>query len=250
MLSRDWIPITSLVLLVAAACCWLGRWQLDRLAQRRAFNRHVESMQALLPLEFPAPEDLTLEEYRAVTATGVFDFGRELAIRNQAYKGEYGFHLVTPLLIATATGAAVLPQQAVLVDRGWIPANESTAHGDWRAYDTPRAATIEGVVRLGQMAPTFAGLGPPTEIPGKTGAAFSLYVDIDQIRRQLPYATLPVYIELVSGSSAANAPIPVVAGLDLSEGPHQGYAIQWFGFAGALIIGYPIYVTRQERRIS
>ncbi len=41
-------------------------------------------------------------------------------------------------------------------------------------------------------------------------------------------------------------PIPQVVELDLSEGPHLGYAGQWFLFAAILAVGYPFYVRRQE----
>jgi cytochrome oxidase assembly protein ShyY1 len=204
----------------------------------------------LPPVELPASEDLTVQEYRLLRAAGVFDFGGQLAIRSQAYDGTYGFHLIAPLLFKTATGAAPMSRQAVVVDRRWIPASESTARGDWRAYNAQGAAAIEGMARLGQTAPPFAGLAPPSVTRGKASAAFSLYVDIDLICHQLPSAIFPVYIQLVYAPSAANAPIPVVAALDLSDGPHQDYAIQWFGFAGALIIGYPIYMQTQERCIS
>jgi surfeit locus 1 family protein len=36
--------------------------------------------------------------------------------------------------------------------------------------------------------------------------------------------------------------------LELSEGPHMGYAMQWFTFAALLGIGYPFFIKRQERR--
>jgi hypothetical protein len=36
--------------------------------------------------------------------------------------------------------------------------------------------------------------------------------------------------------------------LDLTEGPHLGYAVQWFIFASLLGVGYPIYVRREEFR--
>ncbi len=41
-------------------------------------------------------------------------------------------------------------------------------------------------------------------------------------------------------------PVPSEIELDLSEGPHLGYAGQWFMFAFILAVGYPVYVYRQE----
>jgi len=33
--------------------------------------------------------------------------------------------------------------------------------------------------------------------------------------------------------------------LDLSEGPHLGYAIQWFFYAALVFFGYPVYLRKQ-----
>ena len=99
----------------------LGVWQLDRMETRRAFNTHVVAMQAssLLVLDGSAiSTDLTSMEYRHALATGAYDFEHQRALRNQ-YLGdpdgpaEYGYHLLTPLVMADG--------KSILVDRGWIP---------------------------------------------------------------------------------------------------------------------------------
>jgi cytochrome oxidase assembly protein ShyY1 len=41
---------------------------------------------------------------------------------------------------------------------------------------------------------------------------------------------------------AASSALPV---LDLSEGPHLGYAIQWFFYAALVFFGYPVYLRKQ-----
>jgi surfeit locus 1 family protein len=79
----------------------------------------------------------------------------------------------------------------------------------------------------------------------------------------LPYPLLPVYIQVtpVNGQSpdialgmttqqlaSLKTPIPSQPVLDLSEGPHLGYAIQWFSFAVILGLGYPFYIRREEKR--
>lgn len=33
----------------------------------------------------------------------------------------------------------------------------------------------------------------------------------------------------------------------MSEGPHLGYAVQWFVFATVLLLGYPRYLWQQAR---
>jgi surfeit locus 1 family protein len=64
--------------------------------------------------------------------------------------------------------------------------------------------------------------------------------------QHLDYGLLPFYVQ-AEVSEDGVLPIAEVPSLDLTEGPHLGYAVQWFGFALILAIGYPAYVRRQEK---
>jgi surfeit locus 1 family protein len=57
---------------------------------------------------------------------------------------------------------------------------------------------------------------------------------------------LPVYIEATSGAVVADYPL-VPRPPDLTDGPHLGYAIQWFVFALIALIGYPLVMVRIAR---
>jgi surfeit locus 1 family protein len=240
LFGRKWILITALVIVGALVCARLGIWQLDRLAQRRAFNSHVYAMQALPPLELPSQEQLTGMEYRAVQASGTYDFEHQVAIRNQFHGNQYGYHLLTPLHLSDA--------ETVLVDRGWIPADGNSAPADWRKYDDSGTVIVNGVIRLEPTDSTIGGAVDPTLTPGQTQLDFWVYVNIKRIRQQMPYPILPIYIQLNPDPNRTNPPIPIQPELDLSEGPHQGYAIQWFSFSTILLVGYPLYVRKQENR--
>lgn len=240
MLSRKWIPITLLVIIAASVCVGLGIWQLDRLAQRRVFNSHVHAMQAMQPLVLPVHDDLTKMEYRAVEVSGSYDFDNQVVIRNQFYNNQFGYHLFTPLRLADG--------EAILIDRGWIPSEGNSTAADWRKYDQAGEPTLHGVIRLGQTTPSFEGVTDPTLTPNQTGLAFWVYVNLDLIRKQIPYPILPVYIQLNPNPNLSDPPIPQQPVLDLSEGPHQSYAIQWFSFATLLLVGYPFYIKRQDRQ--
>ncbi len=238
LLGIKWLPITLLVVIAAMVCVGLGIWQLDRLAQRRVFNVHVLAMQALQPLILPAQDDLTSMEYRAVKVSGTYDFANQIAIRDQFYDNQYGYHLVTPLQLADG--------ESILIDRGWIPSAGNSSSSDWRKYDQPGEVILNGVIRLSQTTPNFGGVPDPTLTPGQPRLDFWVYANLDRIHEQMPYPIYPVYIQLDPDPSRTNPPIPYQPVLDLSEGPHQSYAIQWFSFATLLIIGYPFYINRQE----
>ena len=70
--------------------------------------------------------------------------------------------------------------------------------------------------------------------------------DVARIAGQLPYPILPVYIQLDADAQDTEPPIPFQPEIELTEGPHFGYALQWFTFATILFVGYPFYLRKQE----
>lgn len=238
MFSRKWLATTLLVFLGTAVCIRLGIWQLDRLDQRRAFNAQVTSMRALPPLDLNATPPASLEtmEWRAVTVTGEYDFANQIALRNQYHQNQYGYHLLTPLHFDGGT---------VLVDRGWIPADGNAAPADWRKYDEPGTVTVQGQIRLGQGKPAFGGVADA--LPAD-GSALWLWnnADVEKIALQMPYPILKVYIQPNVDPADETPPIPYQPEVELTEGPHFGYALQWFTFAAILFAGYPFYLRKQE----
>ena len=239
MFNRKWLFTTFLVLAGTVLCIRLGIWQLDRLEQRRAFNAQVESMRAatLLDLNQGWPDTIEFMEWRAVTVTGEYDFDNQVVLRNQYYGEQYGYHLVTPLRF---------DGEAVLVDRGWIPADGNEAPQDWRKYDESGPVTVTGQIRLGQGKPAFGGVAEAELNSGQTRRVAWNNLDVPGISGQIPNRTLPVYIQPNAFENDVQPPIPSQPVLELTEGPHFGYALQWFTFATILSIGYPFYLRRQD----
>jgi surfeit locus 1 family protein len=238
MFSRKWLLTTLLVFAGTALCIRLGIWQLDRLKQRRAFNAQFESMRAMPPLDLNITDlnDIEKMEWRPVTFTGEYDFEHQVAIRNQYYGSEYGYHLMTPFL---SDGLAVF------VDRGWIPADGNSAPEDWRKYDEPGVVTVTGQIRLGQSKPALGGVADALPEDGSP-----LWVwnngDVEKMALQLPYPALKVYIQPDLDPADEVPPIPYQPAVEITEGPHLGYAAQWFTFATILFVGYPFFLRKQE----
>jgi surfeit locus 1 family protein len=240
MFQRKWLIPTLLVFAGTALCIRLGIWQLDRLEQRRAFNAQVEGArsQPALDLNQEQPEDLTEMEWRPVKVRGEYDFDNQVAVRNQIYGNEYGYHLLTPLNF---------DGQAVLVDRGWIPAEGNEAPSDWRKYDEAGLVDVSGQIRLGHDKPAFGGVADP--LP-ENGAKLEVWnnANVERIAGQMPYPVLPVYIQPEADPADTEPPIPFEPEIELSEGPHFGYALQWFTFATILFVGYPFFLRKQETK--
>lgn len=240
MFSKSWALTTILVVLGSAFCVRLGVWQLDRLEQRRAFNRQVETMSAAAPLNLneDVPADLDSMQWREVVVVGKYDFENQIVLRNQYDEGRLGYHLITPLLF---------DGEAVLINRGWIPADSSSsAPKDWSAYDEAGEVRVAGRILLGRSKPAFGGIADAPPADGSKLKAWN-NLDLQMISAQMPYPILDVFIQADPSSNHAQPPIPYEPELDLTEGSHFGYALQWFAFAIILFVGYPFYLRKQER---
>lgn len=233
MFSPKWLLTTLLVFIGTAVCIRLGIWQLDRLEGRRAFNTQVESMRAAeqLDLNVNTPADITSMEWRAVTVTGEYDFENQVALRNQYYGNQYGYHLITPLRYNGTV---------VLVNRGWIPAD-----ADWREFDEPGPVTVTGQIRLGQGKPAFGGVADALPADGGPLNVWN-NLDVAMMSAQFPYPILEVFIQPDVDEDDTVPPIPYQPEIELTEGSHFGYALQWFTFATILFVGYPFYLRKQD----
>lgn len=247
LFSRRWWWVTLIVLALMIVLARLGIWQLDRLEERRAANAAL-----MVALEAPAvsindresefeamaPKDVPSDwANRNATATGRYDFDHQIIVRLQDWQGNTGIRLVTPLLL---DGDGVAGNEvAVLVDRGWVPESEYAAGN--RFETTGEATTVEGYLAL-----TETLLRQTSGPPELTDRGIEVYrVDIDNIQPVVPYRLLPVYLhQNPPADPTANLPARAARQVDLSEGPHLGYAIQWFIFSLGLGIAYMIYVNR------
>lgn len=240
--SREWILTTILVLLGSALCIRLGIWQLDRLEQRRAFNAHVEAMWAADPVDLSQDMDLDLTEmeYRSICAAGEYDFDQQVALRNQYWRDRYGYHLLTPLVLENG--------MAVIVDRGWIPAEDAETSEGWGQYDEPAMGEVCGIIRLGQVRPDVGGRPDPTLAAGQDRLEYWNNVNLTRLEEQMPYPLGSIYIQQDVDEADETPPVPYQPEIELTEGPHLGYAGQWFTFAAILFFGYPFFVRYRESR--
>jgi surfeit locus 1 family protein len=245
LLNRRWWWVTLIAIAAVGVLIRLGIWQLDRLAERRAFNARTISQQQAAPLTLDSSTlsaDLLSMEYRSVIVTGRYDFTQQVVLRNQVWTNQPGVDLLTPLVISGTT-------RALLVDRGWIPQDEAAP--DRRSqYDKPGVVTVRGVLRRPQAKPDFGGVPDPPLAVGQTRLDAWNIVNLERIGRQINVPMLPAYIQQSPEKTQAAPPYLTEPQLDLTEGPHFSYAIQWFTFAAILAVGYPIFVRRQTSHVK
>jgi surfeit locus 1 family protein len=235
-----WIVLTLLVLTAIGVFIRLGFWQLDRLAQRRAYNARVEAEISQSPLNLNQPLSLNLlpaMEFRMAVVKGVYDFSHEVLLRNQVWGNQLGAHVLTPLKIQGVP-------YAVLVDRGWIPFEQSSPNAR-QQFDEPGQVSVNGMIRDSQTSRT-AAVGAAQNGSGGQQDAF-IEVNLDNIQKQMDLKLLPVFIQQAPDPTWTRMPYRQLPNIDLTEGPHLGYAIQWFAFAVILAVGYPYFIRKQLR---
>jgi len=241
LFNRHWIKTTILVVAAITVMVRLGIWQLDRLEQRRAFNARVEAQLAQPVLElsnhnvFAGLEDM---EYRSVVVRGTYSHEYQVVLRNQIWESQLGVHLLTPLLIDGS-------DRVVLVDRGWVPFEDFTG-GKLAQYDEPGTVEVRGMIRRGQTIAEIGGRTDQIPGPGEEPLLAWNLVNVAGIASQTPYDFLQIYIQQAPDPDWTGLPYRSLPELELTEGPHMGYAVQWFLFSLILAVGYPLYVRREE----
>jgi surfeit locus 1 family protein len=224
-----WILAFVVGLLLASLFVRLGVWQLDRLDQRRTANalileRAAQPPRALEPLISQYGLDPAALEYRPTTVEGTYRPDLEFISIGRTAGGVSGTLVATPLERDDGTLLVVL--------RGIVPSG--TPGPPVEGYEAPEGRVVltgrlddgEEPLRLGEPDP-------------EDGVIRSISrIDLDYIDTWTDGDVLPITLILDTqepvGRAAAPQPIPPD---EISEGPHLGYAVQWFAFAIIAIIG-------------
>jgi len=235
LFNHRWWWTTLIVIAGVIVMARLGIWQLDRLQQRKDQNATYLEQISAAPLELTA-EDVAvapvLLKDRLAVARGKYDFSEQIVIVQQNWQGRPGAYLVTPLVLGDG-------QTAVLVNRGWIPSTDMNL--DLAKFDEPDERMVEGSIQLSQV---LSG-GRETIVSGKQKEWYR--IDISAIQEQMPYELFPFYL-LATPPEGYQEQLPyrIAPEIDLSNGPHLGYAIQWFLFASILGLGYLRFVSTRS----
>ncbi|MBA2686099.1 MAG: SURF1 family protein [Gemmatimonadaceae bacterium] len=219
----------------------LGVWQLQRLGERRTRNEALASRlhTPALPLA-QLPPDSSGAHWRRATAIGSYDFDHEIVLSGRTHDGSPGVQIVTPL---HPEGGG----PAVLVNRGWVYASDA-ATVDLGKWDEPPHATVTGYIEDF----VHGGRGV-ARLPSHTNAWTRL--DAEELRAAFPFPIAPYYLvaldTLVAWRVAHELPTVTPVRLELplmDDGPHVGYAVQWFTFAVVALVGVGTLIAQDIRR--
>ena len=231
--GRKHILKTLLVAIFVGLFIRLGIWQMNRLEWRRGINAELAAQLSepqFLLNEFTKFEQFPDMSDRKVMVQGRFDFDEQIVLRNRNDEvlGP-GVHLVAPFVLEGT-------DQAVMVDRGWI----SSAEHNTNEFDVfnIQLNEIRGVIQQSENPARDAVI---TDVAQRE--LFRLH--IPQLQAQSQYELLPIYILQTSeGKDLEARPYQSAHQVDLSEGSHLSYVVQWFSFAIIFIVGYIVYIRR------
>jgi surfeit locus 1 family protein len=103
------------------------------------------------------------------------------------------------------------------------------------------------MIRLGRAKPALGGVPDPELQEGQNRLEFWNIANLERIRQQVPYPLLDVYVQLDTEPGRTSLPYPYQPQYEINEGPHLGYAGQWFTFAAILLAGYPFYLRKRDK---
>ncbi|OEE64352.1 cytochrome oxidase biogenesis protein Surf1 facilitates heme A insertion [Enterovibrio norvegicus FF-33] len=216
--------LTMVVLLVK-----LGMWQMSRAAEKETLLSQLsERQQQRVTQVSSIPSDA---KGFAVALNGTFDVNRSVLLDNQTHQGQVGYRWMMPFYT---------DNNWLLVELGWIPAPP-------RREDLPELPEVTGQ----HQVKGIVDLPSKRMVLGNETAAVSWplrvqSVDMAMIAEASGYTVLPWVIRSESimdeaGETMNWNTLPVWEPVVMKPEKHYGYAMQWFGLAFVVAIGFVVW---------
>ena len=219
---------TLAVLALLPLLLWLGFWQLDRAAQKRALldgfaagDRPATALDGGLASH---------PRYTRVRAAGHYRADRQILIDNMTRDGVAGFYVLTPL---------VMNDGAVLVNRGWIPKRfgvaelpDLTVSGEFREV----TGRLDRLPRAGLALETEPATGWPRVLQFPTREEIQAQTGMD-----LAEGVMLLDSDAPEGYARDWRPV------EFGPERHLGYAVQWFALALTLVVIWIVVNWRKRK---
>lgn len=240
LLSRQWVILTLVGLVLIPVMIKLGFWQFHRHENRVAHNDLVARSLTAEPVPVtqltkpgrPVPGE---DVWRRVTAHGTYDTKDEVVVRQRTDKDgqRQGYYVLTPLV--TDDG------QTLIVNRGWIPPGDDLTK--FPAVPAPPSGKVSVTGRLKADETDSSGIKNTKGLPPRQ----VMRINSQTQARALGRPVLGGYVELTAPDPGDKGPELVPEPDHDSIGPHMAYAVQWWLFAAFVPVGWVILVRRERK---
>lgn len=224
---------TVVVALLLPGLLALGRWQLERAAEKRALLATLTAAANAAPVAYRPG----LPRFTRVHVAGRWD-ERQFLLDAQVRAGRAGYRVLTPLALADGS--------LLLVDRGWVGGGGAAPRAIPAADPATGAAGVEGIVdqlpepglRAGAAAPQ---VGWPRVV---------LYPTQPELAAALGATLQPGLVRLTRGAPGLESDAelaPLLAGaIGFPPERHLGYAVTWFALAATLVLLWLVHAARER----
>lgn len=212
----------------------LGLWQLSRHDERQAANAEVTTRLTSEPIVVNGSADLggppSRLDYRPATVLGTFIDADFVRVVNRSQGGVAGEHVVGLLELADGSLLAV--------NRGFVPANTEVTVEPVPAGRVPVEGWLRESIYKGRFGADDTGDGQL--VPR---------MNTDDLAARIGRAVASVWLQQAGPTDDTTTrrfpdPVPLP---ELDNGPHLGYAAQWFIFATLGVLFYGALLRRQSR---
>lgn len=226
------IGLNLLFFAVLALLLSLSSWQWHRADEKREFLQQQQQagQQERVQLLDNVENTADSLRYRKVTVTGHYDGKQQFLVDNQISNGKAGYFVLTPFILQGST-------KAVLVNRGWLLANQDRKilpDVDLKSSDT---ITITG--RANHFPPVGIKL-KGAEIPTDTQPSVVQVVDSSVLAHKLGYDLFDFQVELDAEAAYGFKREWQTISIMPPE-QHIAYALQWLALAITWVVLFIVF---------
>ena len=228
VLISNWkASLTFLLLLLLVLS--LGVWQIDRGYNKKELENTFLERQSQPVKEIKYNEFLESDLYRNVVLEGKY-LEKIFFLDNRIHNGKPGLKVFSPFETTN--------NNLVLVSRGWIELEDRSK--------LPTINTTKNVLKLqGVLRPESQDFVLENEeMNNKNNPILLQTVNLCELSNFLGKPLSPYILELSELSESAF--VKTWQPINLSSFRHFGYAVQWFGLAVVLIVGYVFFLRKGE----
>ncbi|MBP6366589.1 MAG: SURF1 family protein [Nitrosomonas sp.] len=230
---KIWAIIVTLIF--ALIFIELGKWQLSRADEKDARYELLDQYSKQPAIKLP-DTSVKLEEflYREIEVEGEFQTEHTIFLDNKTYHGRAGYHIITPLKIASS-------QLSVVINRGWI------ATGNDRSI-LPKITEIKEKVRIigTVVSPEIKSFTLSDENP--ISVVWNNF-NLQQYQKATGLELQPLLV--LQKDKMDDGLIRDWTKPNSGASKNTGYAVQWFSLAvTTIIIFLALNVKRKSSKIK